>query len=238
MNEVVAIIPARGGSKRIPEKNLRLFRGRPIIAWSIQAAQESGCFDRIVVSTDDPRIAAIARQFGAEVPFTRPACLADDQTPTVPVIRHAIETLESFGDAIEEVCCLYATAPFVTPENIAEGLSLLRQGPDVDYVATMTTFPFPIYRSVRRDDEGWIQMNWPEHELTRSQDLPETFHDAGQFYWGTKAAFMFKTGIFSAKTRPLMLPRHCVQDIDTPEDWARAELMHEALHRMSSRKVA
>ena len=223
----LAVIPARGGSKRIPGKNIRTFAGRPMIAWSIAAARESGCFDRIVVSTDDEAVAAIARAEGAETPFKRPAELADDYTPTVPVIAHAIEQQEATTPA-GQVCCLYATAPFVRAEDIRAGLAAL-EADDLDYVFPVTTFPFPIQRAVRLDAEGRVSMFQPEHLTTRSQDLEEAFHDAGQFYWGSRDAWLAGRAIFGARSAALPIPRSRVQDIDTVEDWDRAELMFSAL---------
>jgi len=224
----IAIIPARGGSKRIPRKNIKHFCGQPMIAYSIKAALDSGLFNKIIVSTDDPEIAAIARDYGAEVPFMRPEELSDDHTTTVPVIAHAIRTLQSQDDVIEAACCIYATAPFVRAEDIQHAYQSLIEHRK-DYAFPVTTYPFPIFRSVKRDEEGNIKMFWPEHSTTRSQDLPEAYHDAGQFYWGTPDAWLEGTPIFSDAATTIVLPRHLVQDIDTPEDWQRAELMYEAL---------
>lgn len=221
----LAVIPARGGSKRVPGKNVRMFAGRPMIAWSIQAAQDSGCFDRIVVSTDDEAIAEIATVEGAETPFRRPADLADDHTPTVPVVAHAIA---QEGEAVTQVCCLYATAPFVRAEDIRAGLTAL-EADDLDYVFPVTTFDFPIQRAVRLDAAGRVSMLQPEHLNTRSQDLEEALHDAGQFYWGTREAWLDGRPIFGARSAALRIPRSRVQDIDTVEDWERAELMFAAL---------
>lgn len=224
----VAIIPARGGSKRIPRKNIKSFAGKPIIAYSIESAQKSGLFDRIIVTTDDDEIADVARHFGAEVPFIRPKEFSDDYTGTIPVIAHAIQTLQENGDVIEAVCCIYATAPFIRHGDIIEAYdTLITQRKD--YTFPVTTFPFPIFRAVKRDVAGNIEMFWPEYFNTRSQDLPEAYHDAGQFYWGTPDAWLKGTPIFSKAATTIVLPRHLVQDIDTPEDWIRAELMHKAL---------
>lgn len=224
----VAIIPARGGSKRIPRKNIKHFAGQPMIAYSIQAAQCSGLFDKIIVSTDDDEIAEIARSFGAEVPFIRPRELSDDHTATIPVIAHAIKVLEEAGDTIEAACCIYATAPFIRAEDIAAAYSALIEH-QKKYAFPVTTFPFPIFRGVKRSENGDIAMFWPEHFASRSQDLPEAYHDVGQFYWGTPDAWLSGTPIFSEAATTIVLPRHLVQDIDTLEDWKRAELMHKAL---------
>ena len=178
----LAIIPARGGSKRIPRKNIKLFCAKPMIAWSIEAALQSGCFDQVIVSTDDAEIAEVARSYGATVPFMRPAELSDDHTGTIPVIHHAIEWVNAQGQAVEQACCLYATAPFVSPDDIRRGFDTLI-GSDSDYAFSVTSYAFPIQRAIRLNAEGQVEMFNPEHFNTRSQDLEEAFHDAGQFYW-------------------------------------------------------
>lgn len=225
----LAVIPARGGSKRIPRKNIKLFCGKPMIGWSIEAAQQSGCFDQIIVSTDDVEIAEVARQFGAAVPFMRPAELSDDHTGTIPVIRHAVEWFNAQGRVVEQVCCLYATAPFVRVEDIQRGLKILHEMGS-DYAFSVTSYPFPIQRAIRITEQGRVEMFNPEHFNTRSQDLEEAYHDAGQFYWGRASAWLQGTMIFSPDSAPVLLPRHRVQDIDTPEDWLRAEWMFKAMH--------
>lgn len=223
----VAIIPARGGSKRIPRKNVKPFAGKPIIAYSIEAAQESGLFERIIVSTDDPEIAAVARRYGAEVPFMRPASLSDDYTGTIPVIRYAIEWLLAQGQKLELVCCIYATAPFIDHEDIRRGLSILTTAGSA-YAFAVTSYPFPIQRAIRITPQGRVAMFNQEQFNTRSQDLEEAFHDAGQFYWGKVGAWLTEKAIFTADSAPVLLPRYQVQDIDTMEDWQRAELMFRA----------
>lgn len=224
----VAIIPARGGSKRIPRKNIKLFAGLPIIAYSIKAAQESNLFDRIIVTTDDEEIANIAREFGAQIPFMRPKELSDDHTATIPVIAHAIQTLQTNGDVIDAACCIYATAPFIRPQDIVNAYHALITKRK-HYAFPVTTFPFPIQRAVRRDEEGNIKMFYPEYFSTRSQDLEEAYHDVGQFYWGTPDAWLGGKPIFSNAATTIVLPRHLVQDIDTMEDWTRAQLMYKVL---------
>ena len=227
----VAIIPARGGSKRIPRKNIKMFSGKPMIEWSIMAAINSECFDRVIVSTDDAEVAKVATSCGAEVPFMRPASLSDDYTPTIPVIQHAIRTLENDnGKEIDYVCCIYATAPFIGSEYIIQGDRLIQEKQG-DYAFSVTTFPFPIQRAIKiRKDSKTLEMYNPEYFDTRSQDLEEAYHDAGQFYWGRKKAWLSASPIFSTNSIPIILPRHLVQDIDTQEDWERAVLMHKALH--------
>ncbi|MDN5873136.1 MAG: pseudaminic acid cytidylyltransferase [Sinobacteraceae bacterium] len=227
----VAVIPARGGSKRIPRKNIKPFQGRPMIGWSIAAALQSGCFERVVVSTDDDEIAQVAKSAGAEVPFRRPASLADDHTGTQAVMAHAIEALGLGAD--DEVCCLYATAPFVRAEDLQRGLKLLRDT-GADYAFSVTSYAFPIQRAIKITPAGRVAMFQPEHFNTRSQDLEEAWHDAGQFYWGKAAAWLKAQPIFSEASVPVMLPRHRVQDIDTPEDWQRAEWLFRALQQDES----
>lgn len=223
----VAIIPARGGSKRIPRKNIKPFCGKPMIAWSIEAAIQSGVFDRILVSTDDQEIAEIARRYGAEVPFMRPADLSNDFAGTIPVIAHALRCLGE-DSRTENVCCLYATAPFVRPEDLRRGLELL-VAERCDYAFSVTSFAFPIQRAVRITKQGRIEMFYPEHFNMRSQDLEEAFHDAGQFYWGRSEAWLEQRMIFGHTSVPVVLPRHRVQDIDTMEDWERAQWMFQAM---------
>ena len=228
----LAIIPARGGSKRIPGKNIRVFRGKPMIAWSIEAAIQSGCFDKIIVSTDCEATAAVARECGAEVPFMRPANLSDDHTPTLPVLRHAVEAIESLtGEDVSLGCCIYATAPFVTSSAIIDGLKHLTCSDELDFAFSVTSFPFPIQRALMISDTKRVRMVQPEHENTRSQDLPECYHDAGQFYWFRRDSLFTSEGFFSGNSAPVILPREQVQDIDTEEDWQCAELAHELLEK-------
>lgn len=224
----LAIIPARGGSKRIPRKNIKPFGGKPMIAWSIEAALKSDCFDHIIVSTDDQEIADIAIKHGASVPFIRPAELSDDQTGTIPVIRHAIDWFNQQGNSVEQACCLYATAPFVQAKDIQQGLEVLQQH-QCDYAFSVTSYAFPIQRAIRINEKGCVEMFNPEHFYTRSQDLEEAFHDAGQFYWGQAQAWLDGRVIFTPNSVPVLLPRHRVQDIDTLEDWVRAEWLFKAI---------
>ena len=224
----LAVIPARGGSKRIPRKNIKPFCGKPMIAWSIEAALQSACFDQVLVSTDDAEIADVARQYGADVPFIRPAELSDDHTGTIPVIRHAIEWFNRQGKTVEQACCLYATAPFVRAQDLRQGLEILI-GADCDYAFSVTSYAFPIQRAIRLTHQGRVEMFHPENFNVRSQDLEEAFHDAGQFYWGRAEAWLQGKKIFSQGSMPVILPGHRVQDIDTPEDWVRAEWMFKAM---------
>ena len=224
----IAIIPARGGSKRIPGKNIKLFHGKPMIAYSIEAAQESGCFDKIIVSTDDQEIADIARKYGAEVPFMRPAEIADDHATTMDVIQHAIGWCESQNITVDLLCCIYATAPFISSNDLSKGLALVSAG-DIDYAFSATSFAFPIQRAISLNDNGSVQMLQPEHLNTRSQDLPEAFHDAGQFYWGNVSAFKAGNPFFSLSSKAILIPRKRVQDVDTLEDWEFAEALYAVM---------
>lgn len=226
----LAIIPARGGSKRIPHKNIKDFFGKPIIARSIETAHESGCFDRIIVSTEDAKIAAIARQYGAETPFVRPEVLSGDFVGTIPVIRHGIEWFDSQGIHFDEVCCIYATAPFITVNDIRTGLDILHSQKS-EFTLAVTGFSFPIQRAVKISHSGYLEMFQPEHFNTRSQDLEPAFHDTGQFCWGKASAWKDERPFFSHKVAPVVLPSYRVHDIDTPEDWDRAELIFSALTR-------
>jgi pseudaminic acid cytidylyltransferase len=223
------VIPARGGSKRIPGKNIRDFCGKPMIAWSVEAALKSRCFDRVVVSTDSREIAEIAEQYGAEIPFFRPASLSDDLTGTLPVMAHAVDSLIDLERDTEAlVCCIYATAPFVRSIDIIRGYDELANS-EGDFAFSVTTYPYPIQRSLKMTPDGRVEMFWPEHFHSRSQDLEEAWHDAGQFYWGRAAAWANQRPIFSSRSLPVPLQRHMVQDIDSKEDWIRAEYMFEAL---------
>jgi pseudaminic acid cytidylyltransferase len=228
----LAIIPARGASKRIPRKNIKPFCGKPMIAWSIEAAHKSGCFERIIVSTDDEEIAKVARHYGAETPFLRSAELSDDHTGTTPVVAHAIQWQQQHGESPTEVCCIYATAPFVQAEDLQRGLEVLNQV-GCDYAFSVTSYAFPIQRAIRITAAKRVEMFNPEQYNTRSQDLEEAYHDAGQFYWGRTEAWLSGKSIFSPAAAPVILPRHRVQDIDTPEDWERAELMFSTMSQGS-----
>lgn len=225
----ICIIPARGGSKRIPRKNIREFHGRPIIGWSITAALESAIFDRVIVSTDDREIASVAQKEGAEVPFIRPTTLSTDQTATRPVIQHAISMLESTHD---DICCVYPTAPFLSNIVLCEAYQYFKDT-NSDFVFSAATYPAPIQRSFRILNDGSAERIYPEHRWSRSQDLETAYHDAGQFYWGKGQAFMTNVDSVSPNGRPFLISRDCAHDIDTPEDWQLAELMFAAHKRNS-----
>lgn len=225
---IVAIIPARGGSVRIPRKNVKDFAGQPMIAYSIQAALQSRLFDRIIVSTDDLEISEVARKFGAETPFVRPAELADAHTGVIAVVSHAINWLMQQGQTVDIACCIYATAPFLQARYLVEGYRKL-VATDKSFALAVTTYPFPIQRALRIRADGSLDPIDPSHIATRSQDLEESFHDAGQFCWGRARAFLDRMTVFSSVSVPVILPRYLVQDIDTPEDWTQAEIMYRCL---------
>lgn len=220
----IAIIPARGGSKRIPRKNIKLFLGKPMIAWSIEAAKATGIFEKIIVSTDDAEIAEVSRMYGAETPFVRPEHLSNDFTGTTQVVGHAIQLGLKQGWCIQSVCCIYATAAFISPKDLKLGLEILNSG-KWDYVFSATEFAAPIFRSFRSLDNGGLEMYFPDQFHARSQDLPVALHDAGQFYWGRPDAWVKDRVIFGKNSTCLKLPRWRVQDIDDDDDWLRAELL-------------
>lgn len=222
----LCVIPARGGSKRIPKKNIKLFCGKPMIVWSIEAALKSGCFDKVIVSTDDAEISKIANNNGAEVPFCRPKELSDDYTGTTEVVAHAIEWYQKNFKQLSNVCCIYATAPFVEPKDLHEGLEVLKSS-DSEYIFSATNYSYPIHRSFRVIENNRVEMFAPENFNIRSQDFEKAYHDAGQFYWGTKNAWLNNRPIFTKKSSVVLLPRYRVQDIDTPDDWKIAEAMFE-----------
>lgn len=223
----IAIIPARGGSKRIPRKNIKEFHGKPMIAYSIEAALESKCFDKVIVSTDDIEIADVAIKYGAEVPFLRPDEIADDYATTLDVMKHSVQWLLDSGYILDYVCCIYATAPFLTGSSIISGLTKLKLN-NLDYCFTATSYAFPIQRAFTAEGDG-IEMFNPEHINTRSQDLKEAYHDAGQFYWGKVSSFLHKKPVFLGNASFVELPRLTVQDIDTLEDWSNATLIYSIL---------
>ena len=225
---IIAVIPARGGSKRIPRKNIKLFSGKPIIAWSIEAAKEAKIFDKIIVSTDDDEIANIAIKYGASVPFLRPEKLSDDFTGTNSVVKHAINFLNGNEKKVDYACCIYATAPFLDSSYILQGYNAIIEN-KIKFAFSVTTFPFPVQRAIRINDESKIEPIWPEFIQDRSQDLEEAFHDAGQFYWGTADAFLKEENMYVNNSYPIKLPRFLTQDIDTYEDWLQAELIFKAL---------
>jgi len=228
----VAIIPARGGSKRIPRKNIKEFCGKPMIAYAIDAARRSDLFDHVVVSTDDQEIAEVARKFDAEVPFERPPDLSDDLTPTVPVIAHAIRSCNALGWKIEYVCCIYPCVPFIREEDLKSAYRLL-QDHGANYCFPVTEFPSAVQRALKCLGDGSVQPIYPQYEMIRTQDLELAYYDAGQFYWGKSAAWLGDLRIHSGGLG-YHIPNWRVVDIDTPDDWKRAELIWSALKTMEN----
>ena len=229
----IAVIPARGGSKRIPRKNINNFFGKPMIAWSIEVAKASGMFDHIIVSTDDAEIADVAKKCGAEVPFVRPAEISNDSAGTTEVIAHATRWALNQGWSIKAICCIYATAPFIQVDDLKRGLAALDSG-DWAYAFATTEFASPIFRSFRQNAKGGIEMFFPEHFKTRSQDLPIALHDAGQFYWGRQSSWIEGKQIFDRHSIPIIIPRWRVQDIDTLDDWKNAETIFNQIKGMKA----
>ncbi len=226
----VCIIPARGGSKRIPRKNIRPFLGKPIIAYSIGAALDTKVFDHVIVSTDSLEIKNVAELHGAEGPFLRPEELSDDHTGTDAVVLHALNWLREQGNCPDYVCCIYATAPFLRTSDILRGYEILRKEQAAS-AFSVTTFDYPVFRSLKLNSEGRLEMFWPEHFAARSQDLPVAYHDAGQFYWARVDDYFEEKRFFSSRAVPVLLPRYVVQDIDTQQDWMLAELKYKLLHK-------
>jgi len=229
MSDCIAIIPARGGSKRIPKKNIKLFHGKPLIAYSIEIALNSQLFSKVIVSTDDEEIATIAREYGAQTPFIRPKELSDDFTHSGDVVNHALHYLKTQGEIYTYVCTLYATAPLLEQKYLIEGYNRLKTS-DALNTFSATTMPFPIQRTFKLDQHGRCAMFTPQYFNSRSQDLEEAYQDAGQFYWH-KLNTQSHDILFSKESIPIILPRHLVQDIDTLEDWQRIESMYTILHQ-------
>ena len=226
----IAVIPARGGSKRIPRKNIKEFCGKPMIAWPIEVAKESGLFEQIIISTDDEEIAEVAKSYGAEVPFIRPNELSDDFTGTTEVIAHAVSWMQEGGLKPDAICCIYATSVFFTIKDINKGFEALNTC-DWQYAFSVTDFESPIFRSFKENSNGGVEMFFPEHFEKRSQDLPIALHDAAQFYWGKPNAWFEKLNLFENHSFPVKLPRWRIQDIDNADDWKRAELLFNHINK-------
>ncbi len=226
-NMNIAIIPARGGSKRIPRKNIKSFCGKPMLAWAINAAKISGLFDHVIVSTDDSEIAAVAKEQGAETPFMRPDDLADDLTPTVPVIAHAVSACLDLGWTFDYACCIYPGTPFLQITDLVKSLNLIQEQ-DVDFVYPVTEYAHPVQRAMRQLPNGKMQFLNPQFELTRTQDLETAFHDAGQFYWGKVSSWLAHKKMHTDGLG-MPIPNWRVVDIDTMDDWQRAELIFKSM---------
>jgi len=223
----ICVIPARGGSKRIPRKNIKEFFGKPIISYSIEAAIKSNCFEEVIVSTDDEEIAEISIKYGAHVPFIRPQNLSDDLSSTLSVVKHAIEQID-INNNIENVCCLYATAPFIDVKTITQSYEKFISS-KASYCLGVTIFSFPIQRALKISSKNRIEMVNKDNSNKISQHFEKTYHDAGQFCWGKAAAFREELSIYSGSTLPYVLKSNLVKDIDTIEDWLHAEAMYKIL---------
>jgi pseudaminic acid cytidylyltransferase len=222
----ICIIPARGGSKRIPRKNIKDFLGKPIIAYSIQAALQCNLFDEVMVSTDDEEIVEIAKQYGAKVPFVRSKKNSDDYAGTVDVILEVLLEYEKQQISFENICCLYPTAPFVTAELMEEGYHMLTQK-NYNSVFPVCAFSFPILRALQLSTEQQVSMIWPENMAKRSQDLPPAYHDAGQFYWCRTTSLISENKLYTNNSGAVILSELNVQDIDNESDWKLAELKYK-----------
>lgn len=225
----IAIIPARGGSRRIPKKNIKSFCGKPMIAWAIGAAKKSNMFDHIVVTTDDEEIRQIACQYGAETPFSRPDNLSDDLTPTVPVIAHAVQKCLNMDWPLQYVCCIYPGVPFLEGSDLARAYEMM-VGTKANFVYPVTEYPHPTQRAMRQLSTGQMEFLDPSGEMIRTQDLAPTFHDAGQFYWGAVDAWLGHKKMHSDGLG-MVIPNWRVVDIDNLNDWKRAELLSAVLKR-------
>jgi len=225
----IAVIPARGGSKRIPQKNIKNFCGKPLIAYSIETARRSEIFDEIIVSTDDKQIASVAKKYGAKVPFVRPKEISDDFSNTLDVMQHSAIWLNNEYQSISTICCIYATAPFLNENDLVDGFKRFQTN-IWSYVFSATTFPFPIQRALKKIDSGGVEAVQPKYISSRSQDLEEYLHDAGQFYFGRAKSWINKEKIFQVKSDVVILPQWKVQDIDNIEDWKNSEIKFKTIH--------
>ena len=224
----IAIIPARGGSKRIPRKNIKPFMGKPILAYSIETALQSGLFDEVMVSTDDEEIAEVARQYGAKVPFMRSEATANDYATTNDVLEEVIRSYAERGSNFDYMCCIYATAPLVRPKDLADALERLKKG-NHKIAYPVVEFSYPIWRCLDVSEDGTMSRHWPEYEHSRSQDLPKEYHDSGTFYWYDVNKWSANEG----STGAIILSETQVQDIDNETDWLLAELKYKLLHHLS-----
>lgn len=222
----IAIITARGGSKRIPRKNIKEFCGKPILCYSIEAALESGAFDEVMVSTDDEEIAETARKAGAKVPFLRSAETAGDYATTRDVLMEVMRKYLEQGEQYDEMCCIYPTAPFVTADKLKKGIVLLEDS-GADEVCPVVRFSFPPQRCYVLAD-GYLQFKYPEYRNARSQDLEPYYHDCGQFYMYQTESFLNKDQR-EWKLAPIIMPEMEVQDIDNEEDWKIAEIKYMSM---------
>ena len=228
----IAVIPARGGSKRIPRKNIRPFEGKPMVAYAINAAISSNLFEHVIVTTDDEEIAEISRRHGAETPFVRPQELSDDYASTVEVIEHAIKECLQQKMKFKKVCCIYPCVPFIKAEYLEGALGLLDSA-EAKYCFPVVKYPAAIQRAMKRTSNGRMQSFYPEYESSRTQDLEPAFYDAGQFYWGSVDSWLGNVGIHNNGVGYVVPDWHAV-DIDTPEDWRKAEILFRCFHNQDT----
>jgi N-acylneuraminate cytidylyltransferase len=226
----IAIIPARGGSKRIPRKNIKPFYGKPMIAYPIQIALESGLFDQVVVSTDDDEIAEVAQAYGASVPFKRPAELANDYAPTIPVIQHAINALDIHN--LKTACCIYPATPFLTPQVLQQAYQMIDQN-QADFVMPVIAYSCPFERALTIDEQGLVRMRNLKNLDQRTQDCEVLYHDIGQFYFGSAEAWQNPSQFYDRRVKSIQVPKFRAHDIDTDDDWQLAELMYRQLDALS-----
>lgn len=224
----LAIIPARGGSRRIKNKNIKLFFNKPIIYWSIKAAKQSKLFDKIIVSTDSKKIANICKKYNIEIPFLRPKTLSNDKVSTIKVIKHALIWFKKKGVFFDRVCCIYPASPFISKKIIKKALKLLKIKRK-SFAFTVSSYPHPIQRALKIKKNGYLKPVWPSNVNIRSQKFENRYHDAGQFYWGTFDSFMKNKNFFIKNSIPIYIPRYLCHDIDTLEDWKKAELVFKSL---------
>lgn len=225
----IAIIPARGGSKRIPRKNIKPFYGKPMLAYPILAALESGLFDQVVVSTDDDEIAEVAQAFGASVPFKRPEELANDYAPTIPVIQHAIAAL-NLND-LKTACCIYPATPFLTTKILQQAYDMIVHD-QADFVMPVIAYSCPFERALKLDEQGGITMRNLAHLNQRTQDCETLYHDVGQFYFGSAEAWQNPGQFYDRRVKAITVPKYRAHDIDTLDDWMLAEMVFSQLHRL------
>lgn len=231
----IAFIHARGGSKRIPRKNIKDFYGLPAIAYPIQAALDSSVFSHVVISTDDQEIADIAVKHGAECHYMRPAELSNDKATTDEVFQYDVHTMREKGFEFDYACCIYGTSIFLEPQYLKDAAQTISIRSDIGSVISVTEYDFSIFRALVENENGCLKMREPEYRLTRSQDLPDTYHDAALFYFVPVKNYMKEGKVYSEKgICPVKIPHYKVVDIDTPDDWVRAEVMYESLQRLKS----
>lgn len=229
MNDCIAIIPARGGSKRIPKKNIKIFCGKPMIYYSIKNAISSSCFKKVIVSTDNDDIARISKKYGAEILFKRPKNLSTDKALTRDVVNHTISFLDKLGEEFKYACLIYPTAPLLQKKKLIEGYKIIKSN-KFDFAFTVTEYQYPIQRAFKIDKFKNVKMLYPKYRYIMSNNLEKIYHDAGQFYFGKKDSFLNYKPTFGKKSFPIILPKSLAQDIDDIDDWKIAENLFKTLY--------